>query len=68
MVPPSYGDWLRAQGARAGGLPIPEWTPDTAVAAMTGMYEAYGLDDAARHQIDRGTAETLFPRFTRSAA
>ena len=44
------------------------YAPDTAVAAMTGMYEAYDLDEAARHQIDRGTAETLFPRFARSAA
>ncbi|MET0903687.1 MAG: amidohydrolase family protein [Acidimicrobiales bacterium] len=44
------------------------YAPDTAVAAMTSMYEAYDLDEAARHQIDRGTAETLFPRFARSAA
>ena len=44
------------------------YAPDTAVAAMTGMYEAYDLDEAARHQIDRGTAETLFPRLARSAA
>lgn len=43
------------------------YAPDTAVAAMTAMYEAYDLDDESRHQIDRGTAETLFPLLARSA-
>lgn len=37
------------------------YAPDTAVAAMTGMYESYPLDDTARAQIDHGTAATLFP-------
>jgi predicted TIM-barrel fold metal-dependent hydrolase len=37
------------------------YAPDAAVAAMTGMYESHPLDDAARAQIDRGTATTLFP-------
>lgn len=39
------------------------YAPDVAVASMTAMYEAYALDEADRRQIDRGTAETLFPRF-----
>ncbi len=37
------------------------YAPDTAVAAMTGMYESHPIDDAARAQIDRGTASALFP-------
>ncbi len=37
------------------------YAPDVAVAAMTGMYESHPLDDAARAQIDRGTAAGLFP-------
>jgi hypothetical protein len=43
------------------------YAPDAAVAAMTALYETCDLDEAARHQIDRGTADTLFPRFARSA-
>jgi len=39
------------------------YAPDVAVAGMTRLYETFDLDDAARHQIDRGTAATLFPRF-----
>jgi 6-methylsalicylate decarboxylase len=41
------------------------YAPGPAVAAMTAMYEAHDLDEPARHQIDRGTAETLFPRLAR---
>ena len=39
------------------------YAPDFAVAGMTSLYEGYALDDAARAQIDRHTAESLFPRF-----
>jgi predicted TIM-barrel fold metal-dependent hydrolase len=43
------------------------YAPEPAVASMTAMYEHHDLDEAARRQIDRGTAETLFPRFARHA-
>jgi 6-methylsalicylate decarboxylase len=35
---------------------------DAIVGAFTGMYESYALNDQQRASIDRGTAETLFPR------
>lgn len=38
------------------------YAPDFAVAAVTAMYEAYGLDERTRAGIDRANAETLFPR------
>jgi predicted TIM-barrel fold metal-dependent hydrolase len=34
VVPPEYAAWLRDRGVAAGGLPIPEWSPDSAVALM----------------------------------
>jgi 6-methylsalicylate decarboxylase len=34
VVPPEYADWLRARGVSAGGLPIPEWDPQAALALM----------------------------------
>jgi predicted TIM-barrel fold metal-dependent hydrolase len=34
IVPPDYARWLRSQGERAGGLPIPEWGVDGALAVM----------------------------------
>ena len=39
------------------------YASNVAVAAMTGMYEHYDLDDATRACIDRGTAATLFPQW-----
>ena len=39
------------------------YAPDAVVAAMTRLYERFELDDTARHQIDRGTAASLLPRF-----
>jgi predicted TIM-barrel fold metal-dependent hydrolase len=38
------------------------YAPEPAVAAFTGMYANYAIDDARRPSIDRGTAENLFPR------
>jgi hypothetical protein len=38
------------------------YAPDFAVDAMTAMYQAYGLDDSARADIDHRTADALFPR------
>ncbi len=38
------------------------YAPDIAVAAFTGMYEAYGIESEQRAAIDRGAAEALFPR------
>jgi predicted TIM-barrel fold metal-dependent hydrolase len=34
MVPPAYGQWLRDRGMAAGGLPIPEWSPEASLALM----------------------------------
>jgi 6-methylsalicylate decarboxylase len=34
VVPPDYAAWLGRQGIAAGGLPIPEWTPESALALM----------------------------------
>src|SRR5688572_11376290 len=34
VVPPDYGAWLRRKGQAAGGLPIPDWTPEAALALM----------------------------------
>jgi len=32
--PPDYAAWLRRQGIAAGGLPIPDWSPEAALALM----------------------------------
>ncbi|MFV0524979.1 MAG: amidohydrolase family protein [Acidimicrobiales bacterium] len=34
IVPPEYAAWLRANDQQAGGLPIPVWSVDDALAAM----------------------------------
>jgi len=34
IVPASYAAWLRKKGLEAGGLPIPEWSTDSAIALM----------------------------------
>jgi hypothetical protein len=34
--------------------------------ALSGMYEAYGIEHAQRASIDRGAAERLFPRLALS--
>src|SRR5690349_18622758 len=34
IVPAPYADWLRSKGLDAGGLPIPEWSPESAIAFM----------------------------------
>ena len=34
VVPPAYAAWLRKKGIEAGGLPIPEWSADSAIALM----------------------------------
>jgi 6-methylsalicylate decarboxylase len=34
VVPPDYAAWLRRKGMAAGGLPIPDWTPEAALALM----------------------------------
>ena len=38
------------------------YATDAIVGAFTGMYESYAMNDAQRASIDRGNAETLFPR------
>ena len=38
------------------------YAPPPVVAAFTGMYESFALDDAQRRSIDRGAAEDLLPR------
>jgi predicted TIM-barrel fold metal-dependent hydrolase len=34
IVPASYAAWLRRKGMEAGGMPIPEWSADSAIALM----------------------------------
>jgi predicted TIM-barrel fold metal-dependent hydrolase len=34
VVPPEYAAWLRRRGTAAGGLPIPDWTSQAALALM----------------------------------
>ena len=34
VVPAPYAAWLRRKGVEAGGLPIPEWSADSAIALM----------------------------------
>ena len=34
VVPPTYAAWLKRKGMEAGGLPIPEWSADSAIALM----------------------------------
>ena len=34
VVPPAYADWLRSRGLAAGGLPIPDWSRESALAVM----------------------------------
>jgi predicted TIM-barrel fold metal-dependent hydrolase len=41
------------------------YAPDTAVAAMTAMYEDHDLTSDVRTSIDHGAARKLFPRFAR---
>jgi predicted TIM-barrel fold metal-dependent hydrolase len=38
------------------------YAPPPAIAAFTGMYESFPLAEAQRASIDRGAAESLFPR------
>lgn len=34
VVPPEYAAWLRSRGLAAGGLPIPDWSREAALALM----------------------------------
>ena len=43
------------------------YAPEVAVGAFTGMYEAYGIEPEQRVAIDRGAAQTLFPRLQSAA-
>ncbi len=42
IVPAAYAAWLRRKGLDAGGLPIPEWSVDSAIALM----DKYGIQTA----------------------
>ncbi|HMD05520.1 MAG TPA: amidohydrolase family protein, partial [Candidatus Binatus sp.] len=42
IVPASYAAWLKSKGLAAGGLPIPEWSADSAIALM----DKYGIETA----------------------
>ncbi len=33
-MPPAYASWLRSRSIAAGGLPIPDWSPDAAITLM----------------------------------
>ena len=43
IVPPSYAAWLHAQGLRAGGLPIPEWSAEGALDMMEAAHVSSAL-------------------------
>ncbi len=42
VVPPAYAAWLKRRTADAGGMPIPEWSIDSALALM----DKYGIRTA----------------------
>jgi 6-methylsalicylate decarboxylase len=42
IVPPSYAAWLKRKGMEAGGLPIPQWNAEAALALM----DKYGIETA----------------------
>ena len=42
IVPAAYAAWLKRKGMEAGGLPIPEWSADSAIALM----DKYGIQTA----------------------
>ena len=42
IVPAAYAAWLKRKGMAAGGLPIPEWSADAAIALM----DKYGIQTA----------------------
>jgi predicted TIM-barrel fold metal-dependent hydrolase len=42
VVPPAYAAWLRSRGLAAGGLPIPDWSREAALALM----DKYGVQTA----------------------
>jgi predicted TIM-barrel fold metal-dependent hydrolase len=42
VVPAGYAAWLRRKGQRAGGLPIPDWSPEASLALM----DARGIETA----------------------
>jgi len=42
VVPAAYAAWLRSRGLAAGGLPIPDWSCETALAVM----DKYGVQTA----------------------
>lgn len=37
IVPPAYASWLTGQGISAGGMPIPQWSKQAAMAMMDGQ-------------------------------
>ncbi|MEZ5376230.1 MAG: amidohydrolase family protein [Acidimicrobiales bacterium] len=49
VVPPEYAKWLRTKGQLAGGLPIPEWSPTSALELMD------------RHRIDTAVLSVSTP-------
>ena len=42
FIPPFYGDWLREKGVEAGGLPIPNWSPEASIELM----DRHGIETA----------------------
>jgi predicted TIM-barrel fold metal-dependent hydrolase len=49
VVPPEYAAWLRSKGQLAGGLPIPEWSPQAARELMN------------RHRVDTAVLSVSTP-------
>jgi predicted TIM-barrel fold metal-dependent hydrolase len=42
IVPATYAAWLKRAGVRAGGLPIPDWSPESSLTLM----DKYGIQTA----------------------
>jgi predicted TIM-barrel fold metal-dependent hydrolase len=38
IVPDAYAQWLRSKGSDAGGLPIPQWSIESAIATMDRLH------------------------------
>ena len=43
IVPPAYAAWLDRRGVNAGGLPIPQWSVESAIALMDDNAIATGI-------------------------
>ncbi|HEY2387708.1 MAG TPA: amidohydrolase family protein [Candidatus Binatia bacterium] len=56
IVPPLYAAWLRSRGLDAGGLPIPEWSAESALAMMDARGIARGVLSVSAPGVHLGDA------------